>query len=106
MLNNDHRRAKRDQHDSAIELFGKKGKLIAVGRLVDFSMSGASFRAELLLAVGAQVRARLRLLEKGTLDISARVVWSRKDAGTNLYGIKFDSIETVYPTGELKRPLT
>ncbi len=101
---NNNRRAARDQHDSVIELLDKTGKFIAMGRLVDFSMSGASFRAELPLAVGAQVRARLRLLEKGTLDISARVVWTRKDAGLNLYGIKFDSIEPVYPTGELKRP--
>ena len=104
MRNKDHRRAKRDPHDSAIELF-KAGKLIAVGRLVDFSMSGASFRAELLLAVGDPVRARLRLLEKGTLDISGRVVWSCKKNGANLYGVRFDSIKTVYPTGELKRPL-
>lgn len=71
---------------------------------MDFSVSGASFRAELPLAVGAQVRARIRLLEKGTLDISAQVVGSRKDAGVNLYGIKFDSIEPVFPTRELKRP--
>ena len=104
MRNKDHRRAKRDRHDSPIELLDTGGKFIAMGRLVDFSMSGASFRAELVLAVGAQVRARLRLLEKGTLGISAHVVWSRKDSGTNLYGIKFDSIDTVYPTGELKRP--
>ena len=104
MRNNDNRRAQRDQHDSAIELFDEFKKLIAIGKLVDFSMSGASFRAELVLAAGDKVRARLRLLEKGVLDILAHVVWSRKEAGTNLYGIKFDSMETVHPTGELKRP--
>ncbi|OGS06993.1 MAG: hypothetical protein A2270_05835 [Elusimicrobia bacterium RIFOXYA12_FULL_51_18] len=106
MRTNNNRRDKRDLHDSAIELFDKAGNLIIVGKLVDFSMSGASFRAEQTLALGGQIRARLRLLEEGTLDISARVVWSREEPGTNLYGIKFDSIETVYPTGELKRPFT
>jgi len=105
MRTNDHRRAQRDQHDSAIEVFDESMKLpIAVGQLIDFSMSGASFRATLFLTTGERIHARLRLLERGTLDVSAHVVWSRRRAGINLYGIKFDSIETVYPTGELKRP--
>ena len=104
MHNNDDRSARGEHHDSAIEIFDTSKKLIAVGKLADFSKSGASFRATLILAVGDKILARLRLLEEGVFEISAHVVWVRKETGANFYGVKFDSIETMYTVGELNRP--
>jgi hypothetical protein len=101
----DKRRAPRERHDSVIEIFDKDGKLIAwAGKLVNCSATGACFSAVRHLTVGDQVNARLRLLDKGALDISAHVVWRLKKAVTHLYGIKFDYVQNVYPTGELKEP--
>ncbi len=101
----DKRCAARERHDSVLEIFDKFGKHISwTGTLVDCSETGARFISAQLLAVGEKVNARLRLLNKGALDISAYVVWRRKAGKANLYGIKFNSVKNVYPSGELKKP--
>ncbi|OGR44249.1 MAG: hypothetical protein A2X28_01745 [Elusimicrobia bacterium GWA2_56_46] len=84
-----------------LEIFDSSGKLIPwSGRLINFSMSGACFAARQVLAKGDRLSARLRLLNKGALDISAHVVWCRKKENTNLYGIQFDSVKNARPAGE------
>ncbi len=104
MNNKDKRRAQRERHDSVVEIFSPAGKLLDSGRLIDFSATGAAFFSVNAMANGARLRLRIRLLEKGVLDISAQVVWTRKEGAGNLYGLKFDSVQNVYPAGELKRP--
>lgn len=98
----DKRRARRDKHDSVIELFDGAGKLKCTGRLSDFSKTGISFYSEKAFAKGEKMKARLRLLGKGVLDVAGEIVWARDDKGRKLYGVKFDSVENVHPTGELK----
>lgn len=102
MRPNDKRRAKRDKHDSVVEIFDMSGKLRAAGRLADYSASGISFTSSEEFAKGDKVSARLRLLDKGVLDVAGEVVWVRKENGRALYGVRFDSVKKVHPTGELK----
>ena len=97
-------RARRDRHDSVVEIFGAAGKLIDSGRLVDFSKTGAAFFSLKAMKQGDKLHLRVRLLEKGVLDIAAQVVWVRKEGAGNLYGMKFDAVQQVFPTGELKKP--
>ncbi|MBI4802218.1 MAG: PilZ domain-containing protein [Elusimicrobia bacterium] len=90
----DKRRAPRHRHDSVLEIYDQSGRLIVgVGKLVDFSMVGACFFTTKRLADGERINARLRLLQEGVLDISAHVVWSRKQANAVFYGIEFDLVK-------------
>ena len=103
---NDNRRSSREKHDSVLEIFDATGEHIAwTGTLVDCSDTGACFVSGRTLEVGDTVQARLRLLSRGALDISARVVWRRKAGKLNRYGIRFDSVTSVHPSGELKKPI-
>ena len=102
MNNREKRRARRDRHDSVIEILGAAGKLLDSGRLVDYSNTGASFFSRKTMPQGAKLKLRVRLLEQGVLDISARIVWARKEGVGNLYGIKFDSVQQVSPAWEFK----
>jgi len=96
----DKRRASRNKHNSTIEFFDDKGGLVGTGRLIDHSATGASFSASERLVVGDKVRARLRLFEKGVIDISGSVVWRRQAGNVTMYGVRFDSTSRYYPTGE------
>lgn len=102
MGDKDKRQARRDKHDSVIEIFDAGGKFTASGRLSDFSTTGASFSVSGAAALPAKFRARLRLLGKGVLEVEARVLRVTKEKNSTLYGVKFESVKTVYPTGELK----
>ncbi len=104
MNEKDKRRAPRNKHDSVIEIFDAAGKISATGRLSDFSVAGASFSTGNGAALPEKFRARLRFLDKGVLEVEARVVRTRKEKNATHYGVKFDSIKNVYPTGELKGP--
>ena len=90
----ENRRAPRSRHDSALEIYDKDGHFItAVGRLVNFSKTGACFAATKVMAKGEQVLVRLRLLKEGALEASAIVVWARKKTNTVLYGIEFKKLK-------------
>lgn len=96
-------RAERVRNDSVLEVFDKDGKkLLWSGRLVDHSATGACFITEKTLAMGAQVHARMRIFGRGYVDITARVVRTGKKDKLNLYGIQYDSVKDVHPTGEKK----
>lgn len=94
----DKRRAPRHRHDSVLEIRDDSGRLIvAVGKLVDFSMVGACFATTKHFEKGERINARLRLLQEGVLDITAHVVWTRKKENTVHYGIDFDVIKKSKP---------
>lgn len=96
MSGTDKRRAPRRKHDSVLELYDQDGQLITgIGRLVDFSRVGACFTSSKRLAVGDRLRARLRLLKEGPLDVDAQVVWTRKRQNSVLYGIEFKTVKSV-----------
>lgn len=97
------RRAKRNRHDSVVEIF-EDGVLKCSGRLVDYSATGISFSSEAAFKKGERLRARLRLLHKGVLEADGEVVWTRGGGAHAVYGVKFDSVNNVYPTGEIKDP--
>lgn len=105
LRNNDKRRAPRARHDSVVELFDDAGKLVDTGRLVDFSDTGAAFFSLKPLRKGDKVKLRVRLLERGVLDICAAVVWARDSGPGRLYGLRFEEKKDCFPTGERKRPL-
>lgn len=104
MNNKNKRRAARDRHDSVVEILDGSGKLLDTGRLVDISDVGAALRTASPLAVDGQVRLRLRLIEKGVLEVTGTVVWERRADPLKLFGVRFDSVNKVHPTGELKKP--
>jgi hypothetical protein len=91
------RRAPRSGHDSVLELFDRTGrKLTGIGRLVNFSNHGACFASVYPFKKGAIVRARLRLLREGVLDISGRIIWTRQHTNLTLYGIKFSAVRPLH----------
>ncbi|MCM2266966.1 MAG: PilZ domain-containing protein [Elusimicrobiales bacterium] len=102
MNGKDKRRAPRSLRDSVIEIFDAEGNVAATGRLIDFSDTGASFFVGDPLVMPERFRARLRFLDRGVLDARARVVWMRRDKNMTRYGIAFDSLKRVHPTGEFK----
>lgn len=88
----DKRRAPREKHDSVLDLFDEGGARVAcVATLADVSASGASFRSTYPFAKGARVRARLRILGKGVLDISGRISRVKEYSNYTLYGVAFDA---------------
>lgn len=97
----DKRRSKRNPHSAAIELFGADKQLLGFGRLVEYSETGASFLAEERLLDGDAVRARIRLFEKGVLEVTAHIVWRRPDKAATLVGIRFETVTRSYPTGSI-----
>lgn len=97
----DKRRAKRNNHNAAIEIFGPAGELLGFGRLAEYSATGASFLAEERLLNGDTVRARLRLFEQGVLDVTARIIWRRQQKVGVLVGVKFETVTRNYSTGSL-----
>jgi len=102
MNGRDKRRAPRNSHNSVIEIFDVEGNIAATGRLIDFSEAGASFSVGDPVVMPERFRARLRFLDRGVLDVRARVVWIRRDKNITRYGIAFDSLKRVHPTGEFK----
>ncbi len=102
MTGKDQRRAPRHKHDSVIEIFDVEGKVAATGRLKDFSSVGASFIVGDPVVMPDKFRARLRFLDKGVIEVEARVVRIIREKNSIHYGIKFDTCKTVYPTGERK----
>lgn len=78
--------------------------MAASGRLIDFSTVGASFSVGDPVVMPDKFRARLRFLDKGVLEAEARVVWTRRERNITLYGIVFDSLTRIHPTGERKGP--
>ena len=104
MADTDKRRAPRDKHDSVIEIFDADGKLAVTGRLVDFSATGAAFSLGNSVVIPEKFRARLRFLDKGVLEAEARVVRTSREKNATRYGVKFDSLKNIYPSGELKGP--
>jgi hypothetical protein len=96
MTDKEKRRAPRNHHNSVVEIYDEKGDAIAdVARLVDFSEVGACFSTPKVLALNKKLRLRLRLLREGRLYIWARIVWSKKQANTILYGIEFEKVHDV-----------
>lgn len=102
-MSKDNRRARRDRHDSVVEIF-ENGALKCTGRLADFSSAGISFSSDSSFEKGEAARVRLRLLGRGVMDAEGQVVWARKEKGRFFYGFRFDSLKEVHPTGEKKEP--
>ena len=93
MSSRENRRAPRAKHDSVLEIFDAENHFITgVGRLVDFSTVGACFSSTKTLSKGEKLHIRLRLLKEGVFEGPAEVVWARKKANANLYGIAFGNI--------------
>ncbi|MDA8131977.1 MAG: PilZ domain-containing protein [Elusimicrobia bacterium] len=101
-MGREQRRAERNRHDSVVELLDEDGRLTATGRLSDVSASGIAFSSDREFRKGEKLRARLRLLGRGALEAHGEVVWTRQDKGRRVYGVKFDSVTEVHPTGEKK----
>ena len=88
----ENRRAARTRHDSVLEFYDDAGCLLTgVMRLIDVSSTGASFATTSVLAKGARIRGRLRLLGVGVLDVTGRVVRVKERNNDILYGVAFDS---------------
>lgn len=86
----DGRRAPRQRHDSVLELADILGRPIdCVARLADVSRLGARFSSTSVLSEGQWVRARLRLLREGVLNVRGRIVWKRQLKNSTHYGVEF-----------------
>ncbi len=98
MSSTEKRRASRSKHDSVLEIYDQEGHFITgIGRLVNFSNVGVCFSSTKVLAKGERLRARLRLLKEGTLEVSARVVWTKKKPNSRVYGLEFDTVQKLRP---------
>jgi hypothetical protein len=95
MNGRDKRRAPRNNHNSVIEIFDVEGRVAAAGRLIDYSSVGASFSVGDPVVMPESFRARLRFLDKGVIEVEARLVWTRRDRNITRYGIAFDSHKVV-----------
>ena len=90
----DKRRASRSKDESVLEIYDMDGQLIkGIGRLVNFSNVGVCFSSTKMLFKGERLRARLRLLKQGMIEVSARVVWAKKKPNSQLYGLEFDTVQ-------------
>ena len=89
------RRAKREDHDSIMEVFSEpsRGQLLWTAKLFNFSTTGASFLTSKILDRGDFVFARIRIMGKGVIEISGKVIWVKKKSNLNSYGIKFESFK-------------
>jgi hypothetical protein len=95
MTISEHRRGVRYRHDSVLELSDEEGRPFGAGagvRLVDVSSVGVSFAGTVVLAKGARIHARLRLLGAGVLEIAGHVVRIKPRTNNTLYGIEFDEV--------------
>ena len=98
MKTHEKRRAPRSKHDSILEIYDIEGNLITgIGRLVNVSKVGVCFSSTKVLAVGEKLRARLRLLKEGTLEVAAHIVWARRKPNARLYGLAFDVVQKIRP---------
>lgn len=92
------RRASRYPHDSVLEIIDDSdGMPGEVARLVDVSSLGVSFTTVRVFAKGAPIRARMRLLNTGVLEIKGTVVRIKEKANCTLYGVKYDSVRGSRP---------
>ena len=91
------RRAKREGHDSIMEVFSEseRGILLWTAKLFNFSTTGASFLTAKNLNKGDYVSARIRILEKGVMEITGKIVRTKKESKLNLYGIRFESVKKI-----------
>ena len=99
MSSKENRRADRTKHNSVLEIYDTEGHLIkGIGRLINFSNVGVCFSSTKVMEKGERLRARLRLLKEGTLEISAHIVWVKKKPTLRLYGLEFDSLQKLRST--------
>ena len=92
------RRAVRQLHDSVLEILDESGRVTGgAGRLVDVSALGARFAAVRAFAEGSRIRARMRLLNAGVIEIAGTVVRAREKTNFTLYAVKFDSAPSRRP---------
>ncbi|MDP3543421.1 MAG: PilZ domain-containing protein [Elusimicrobiota bacterium] len=91
------RRAARQPHDSVLELLDASGFTPSDARLVDVSALGVSFTSTRVFAKGEPIRARLRLLGAGVLEIKGTVVRIKERERGALYAVKFDSVRGKRP---------
>jgi len=97
-------RAERIKSDSIIESFDESGKkLLWSGKLIDYSATGACFLTEKKFQMGELVKARIRIFNRGCLEISGKIVRGGIKGKLNLYAIKYDSLKEINPTGEKKK---
>ena len=71
-----YRKYNREAHDSVLEAFDDYWKrLIWTAKLIDFSAGGASFSTKRDLKKGQLIFARIRIPEKGVMEVIGKVVW-------------------------------
>ena len=95
MYKKNNRRFQREVHDSVLEAFSQSGRgpLLWTGKLLNFSMVGASFLTSKILNKGDYVFARIRIMNKGVMEISGKIIWSKRKSNLNLYGLEFESVK-------------
>jgi hypothetical protein len=99
------RRAARYSHDSVLEIMDEAGRVSdGAARLVDVSALGAKFADIRAFTEGARIRARMRLLNAGVIEVAGTVVRVQKKTNFTLYGVKFDSAPGGRPRPRPRRP--
>ena len=84
------RRAKRRRTVNTLEIYNEDGwEVLGVGRLLDFSASGALIESLLHLPLGETFRLGVRLPNKPPLELTVRVVRMRQKQSSILYGVQF-----------------
>ncbi len=96
MAGKNYHRVEREPHDSVLEALEECGKCLAwTAKLINLSKGGASFSTKIVLKKGQNIHARVRIFEKGVMEVRGKVVWIKEKLNTTVYGIKFDSIKQI-----------
>lgn len=92
------RRGPRFRHDSVLEISDDSGRLLVeVARLIDVSSVGVSFTTTHVFAKGERIRAKLRLMNAGVLQITGRVLRVKEKNNSTVYAVEFDSVKGKRP---------
>jgi len=91
-------RAPRRPGNTFLELHDGQGHLItAIGRLENFSTTGVCFSSRRAFERGERIYASLRILNEGRLNITGKIVWTKKKPTGYAYGVQFENVETLNP---------
>lgn len=79
------------------------GKTVATGRLLDISPSGVRLEVDGDVPAGELLLIEVRLPSGATLNLAARVAWSRREHGAYAVGCKLSSPPAGEKLAELRR---
>jgi PilZ domain-containing protein len=90
------RKALRAVSNLPLDIYDSKGQMIVgEGRFTDFSTLGGRMVSRKPLKANSDIRLHVVPVGKPALELSAKVVWTRKKTSEFEYGIRFHDIVSI-----------